>query len=40
MDLLMKGARIEAHKRRRFGLYLGLVIALYVGAVIFFIIAY
>jgi len=36
----MKSAQLELHKRRRFGLYLGLVIALYIGAVILFIIAY
>jgi hypothetical protein len=40
MDQLMNSPRIELHKRRRFGLYLGLVIALYIGAVILFIIAY
>ena len=40
MDQLMESAPMEGSKRRRFGLYLGLVIALYIFAVILFIIAY
>jgi hypothetical protein len=40
MDQPMKDAQVEWHKRRRFGWYLGLVIALYISAVILFIIAY
>jgi hypothetical protein len=36
----MQNLSIEGSKVRRFGWYLGLVIALYIGAVMLFIIAY
>ena len=37
---MMENISIQRSRRRRFGLYLGLAIALYVGAVMLFIVAY
>jgi hypothetical protein len=40
MDGRTKDVQMDAHKLRRFGAYLALAIALYIGAVILFIIFY
>jgi hypothetical protein len=40
MDRTHTRAQLEWHKRRRFGFYLAVAVALYIGMVISFIIAY
>lgn len=40
MNPTMENISVQRSRRRRFGLYLGLAIALYIGAVMLFIIAY